>query len=88
MNQYIVKSADETVENVDILGDVRKVGDIVELEAEAAAPLVEEGKLEFKGECSGGGGGHPEGDSANTALQPEAAPAPTGDNAPGGEATA
>lgn len=60
MSEYIVKGVDETVENVDILGEVRKVGDVVELAPEVAAPLVEEGKLELKaegGEGSGGGEG-------------------------------
>ena len=45
MMKYIVKGSDESVENVDILGEVRKVGDVVELEEESATPLVEEGKL-------------------------------------------
>lgn len=44
---YEVKGSDETVENVDILGEVRKVGERIELDEEVAAPLVEEGKLEF-----------------------------------------
>ena len=52
--RYRVKGADESVENVDILGEVRKVGDEIELEAEVATPLVEEGKLEFVGEESQG----------------------------------
>lgn len=47
MGQYTVKGADETVENVDILGETRKVGEVVELEdSEAVAVLVGEGKLE------------------------------------------
>lgn len=43
MNQYIVKG--EEGAEVDVLGTMRKVGDVVELEAEAAAPLVEAGTL-------------------------------------------
>ena len=50
--KYIVKGSDESVENVDILGEVRKVGDVVELEEESATPLVEEGKLELVGDES------------------------------------
>lgn len=47
MGQYTVKGADESVENVDILGETRKVGEVVELEdSEAVAVLVGEGKLE------------------------------------------
>lgn len=46
MMKYIVKGSDESVENVDILGEVRKVGDVVVLDERDAAPLVEEGKLE------------------------------------------
>mgnify|MGYP001560335739 CR=1 FL=1 len=50
MSEYIVKGADESVENVDILGELRKVGDVVELAPEAAEPLVAEGKLELRPE--------------------------------------
>jgi hypothetical protein len=46
MSSFKVKGADETVENVDILGEVRKVGDVLEMSEEEAAPLVAEGKLE------------------------------------------
>ena len=44
---YKVLGSDESVENIDILGEVRKVGDIIELDEETAASLVEEGKLEL-----------------------------------------
>lgn len=47
---YEVKGSDETVENVDILGEVRKVGERIELDEEVAAPLVEAGKLDVIGD--------------------------------------
>lgn len=43
--KYIVKGSDETVVNVDVLGEQRSVGEAVELDEAVAAPLVEEGKL-------------------------------------------
>jgi hypothetical protein len=46
MKKFVVKGYDATVENVDILGEVRKVGDIVELTDEQALSLVQSGKLE------------------------------------------
>ena len=45
VKKFVVKGADETVENVEILGSVYTPGTIVELEEEAVASLVEEGKL-------------------------------------------
>ncbi len=51
--KYVVKGSDETVVNVDILGELRSVGDVVELDEAAALPLVEDGKLEFVGEAVG-----------------------------------
>lgn len=57
LRQYKVLGYDETVENVDILGETRKVGDIVELDREAENleenqesqidKLIEDGKLEL-----------------------------------------
>ena len=46
MAKYTVKGSDETVVNVDVLGEQRSVGDVVELDEAVATPLVEEGKLE------------------------------------------
>lgn len=48
--RYIVKGSDESVVNVDILGEIRLVGEKVELGEEAAAPFVEAGTLELVGE--------------------------------------
>lgn len=45
MNKYKVLG-DEGAE-VDVLGEARAVGSIIELEAEQAQPLVDEGKLEL-----------------------------------------
>lgn len=45
MATYTVTGYDETVENVEILGEVKQVGATVELDEETAAPFVEEGKL-------------------------------------------
>lgn len=45
MATFTVKGYDETVENVEILGEIKQVGNVVELDEETAAPLVAEGKL-------------------------------------------
>ena len=50
--KYIVKGTDETVVNVDILGEIRIVGEKVELEEEVAAPFVEAGTLELSDDQS------------------------------------
>lgn len=44
--------ADATVVNVDILGNLRSPGDMIELSVEEAAPLVEAGTLELVGESA------------------------------------
>lgn len=48
MNKYKVLG-DEGAE-VDVLGEMHAVGSVVELEAEKAQPLVDEGKLEIVAE--------------------------------------
>lgn len=45
MATYTVTGYDDTVKNVDILGELKYVGDTVELTEDVAAPLVEAGKL-------------------------------------------
>lgn len=45
MNKY--KVLGEEGAEVEILGATSKVGDVLELEAEQAQPLVDEGKLEL-----------------------------------------
>lgn len=50
--QYKVMGADATVVNVDILGNLRSPGDVIELSVEEAAPLVEAGTLELVGESA------------------------------------
>jgi len=45
MSEYVVKGADETTENVDILGVIRSVGEKVSLPDEEAKPFVEAGAL-------------------------------------------
>jgi hypothetical protein len=51
MTTYIVQG--EAGAEVDVLGTTRAVGSEVELEAEAAAPLVESGVLKAKEEAAG-----------------------------------
>lgn len=91
MASFKVKGADETVENVEIFGETRKVGDIIELDAELAevAELVAEGKLEAVegGETPAGDVTPPAGDVAGAQTTGDApvgdvagTDAPAGDN--------
>ena len=55
MASFKVKGSDETVENVDILGETLKVGSVIQLDAdnERVVELVAEGKLEEVKELEG-----------------------------------
>lgn len=52
MATFKVVGYNDEVVNVDILGDIKTVGTILELDEDVAAPLVEEGKLVPLGDTS------------------------------------
>lgn len=79
MAQYEVQGTDE---NIDVRGETRKPGDVVELAPEDAAELVESGVLK---EVTGNADASPGGASTDAAPTGESAPvAPAGSDVAGG----
>ena len=77
MAQYKVIGADETVENVDVRGNIHRPGDVVELATEDAAELVASGVLELVGEADA-----PASEPTGEVATAPAADAPTGEPTP------